>query len=65
MAKKSETLYRWRVYHIKATPAEFIGSVDAPDAQTAIELSIAEYSVSPEKHNRLMAVKIAVQLEDT
>jgi hypothetical protein len=25
--------YRWRIYHIKGTPAQFLGTVSAPDEQ--------------------------------
>jgi hypothetical protein len=29
--------YRWAIYHIKGTPAKFIGSVSAPDEETALK----------------------------
>jgi hypothetical protein len=65
MAKNTEKMiYRWWVYHMKGTPAEYIGSVDAPDEEAAREVAIVEFGVSKEKHDRLLAVKIAVLLED-
>jgi hypothetical protein len=36
----------WAIYHIRGTPARFIGIVyDAPDEQSATEKAIAEYGV--------------------
>lgn len=38
MAKKPEKpTHRWRIVHIKGTPAGTIGYVEAPDAETAIK----------------------------
>jgi len=59
MAKKSTELFHWRIYYIKAIPAQFIGSVDAPDEETAREVATVLYGVSKEKVEQLLAVKVA------
>ena len=41
--KKKE--YRWRIVRLRATPAEFVGHVMAPDAESAVKKEIAEYEV--------------------
>jgi 1,2-phenylacetyl-CoA epoxidase PaaB subunit len=56
MAKK--TVYHWRVYYTKGTPAKLIGSVHAPDEETAREVAVIEYGVSRDKLSRLLAVKV-------
>jgi hypothetical protein len=37
MSKKEVKQYRWRITRIKGTPAAELGSVYAPDAETAIK----------------------------
>lgn len=48
--------YSWSIYHIKGTPAQFVGTIDnAPDEQTAIARAIGEYNIPPNERGRLMA----------
>jgi hypothetical protein len=60
MAKRATTkqqqTHSWAVYHIKKTPAKFVGFVnDQPDAESAIRQAIKEYDVAPNERGRLMA----------
>jgi hypothetical protein len=45
---------RWRIYHIKGTPAQFLGTVSATNEQEAIkELEIRD----PQTQKRLVALR--------
>jgi hypothetical protein len=50
--------HKGRIIHIKGTPAETIGYVDAPDADTAMERAIAKFNISPRLAGKLVAEKI-------
>jgi hypothetical protein len=45
----------WSIYHIKGTPAAFLGHVEAPDEETAIKRAIEEFQIRPELQKRLLA----------
>jgi hypothetical protein len=46
----------WRsAYHIKGTPAAWLGRVEAPVEETAIKKAIDEFQIGPALWNRLLA----------
>jgi len=48
MAKTPEQPnHKWRIIHLKGTPAKTIGYVDAADAETAIAKAIEEFKIEP------------------
>ena len=49
--------YRWAIYHIKGTPAKFIGTVTAPDEQTALKTAVVELEIEPKIRNRIVAMR--------
>jgi hypothetical protein len=58
-SNRPQKLYRWRIARIRSTPAEIIGYVEAPDAETAIKEAIREYEITdPEKQKRLIAQRM-------
>jgi hypothetical protein len=50
---------RWRISRIKASPAAEIGTVTAPDAETAIGKAIDERQIEKRHWPRLAARRIA------
>jgi hypothetical protein len=46
--------YNWSTHHIRSK-GDFIGTVKAPDAETAIKKAIEEFNVPENQRNRLMA----------
>jgi hypothetical protein len=49
--------YRLAIYHIKGTPAKFIGSVSAPDEETALKKAVVELEIDPKIRNRIVAMR--------
>jgi hypothetical protein len=48
--------HSWAIYHIRGTPAQFIGIVfDQPDQESAIKKAIEEYDIPANQHDRLIA----------
>jgi len=59
MGKKPAKEVEWRVSRIKSTPAVYVGTVTAPDAETAIKKAIKEFEITdPEHRKRLVAQRI-------
>jgi hypothetical protein len=54
MSKKE---YRWQIYHIKSTPAKFIGTVTAPDEGSALTKAVSELEIDPKIRNRIVAMR--------
>jgi hypothetical protein len=58
MAKRptKPEVHSWAVYHLKGTPAQFVGLVyNQPDEKSAIAAAIEEYKVPPNQRTRLIA----------
>jgi hypothetical protein len=59
MAKRQTTKqqnHSWAIYHIRGTPAQFVGIVfDQPEEQSAIKKAIEEFKVPANQHDRLIA----------
>ena len=49
--------YRWRIYHVKDTPAKFIGAVTAPDEETALKRAVSELKIDLKIRNRIVALR--------
>jgi hypothetical protein len=57
-AKRSK-LFEWRITRIRSTPAAFVGYVEAPDAERAIQAAISRYEISnPHEQARLAAQRV-------
>jgi hypothetical protein len=49
----------WNIYLATSTPAKFVGTVEAPDADAAIAKAIEEFHIEPQRAQRLIAVRRA------
>jgi 1,2-phenylacetyl-CoA epoxidase PaaB subunit len=59
VSKKPLKQHRWRITRIKGTPAADVGSVYAPDAETAIKRAIEEFEIRDrEQQKRLVARRV-------
>ena len=50
--RKRET--EWEVIRLKATPAAFVGLVQAPDKATALKTAIKQFNIRREDQSRLL-----------
>jgi hypothetical protein len=57
MAKRKSKLPRWQIVRLKATPARFIGLVDAQDEESAIKVAIEQFEIPPGDQERLIALR--------
>lgn len=56
--KKPQQQFHWHIYRIRGTPAASVGLVHAPDAETAIQRAIEEFSITDtQAQRRLVAVR--------
>lgn len=55
--KSRERLFRWRASLIKATPARYLGHVDAKDEAPAIKEAAKEFHVPDNLHDRIAVMR--------
>jgi hypothetical protein len=57
MRKKKD--YTWEIHRVTATPAAFLGLVNAPDEKSALKAAIKDKNlkIRPEDQKRLIAVR--------
>ena len=56
-SKSTRKQPRWQIVRLKATPAQFIGLVDAPDETSAIKTAIEQFEIPPGDQERLIALR--------
>jgi hypothetical protein len=54
---KEPQQHRWQIYHLRGTPAQFLGLVEAPNEAAAITKAIVELNVPLHIQDRLLAVR--------
>jgi hypothetical protein len=42
---KEPEQYTWQIYHLRGTPAQYLGMVEAPDENAAIKKAVADLKV--------------------
>ncbi len=47
----------WEIRRLRATPAAFIGLVDAPDETSAVKAAIKQFAIRPQDQKHLIAVR--------
>ena len=52
---RQQETYRWRISRLKATPAQYIGEVEAPDEASAIKKAIEEFRIQVQRFRCLRA----------
>jgi hypothetical protein len=53
VSRKQEKPQRWTILRIRKSPAEDLGTVNAPDAETAIERALEQFELKPDQRPRL------------
>jgi hypothetical protein len=54
---KEPQQHSWQIYHLRGTPAQYLGLVEAPDEQAAVKKAIVELNVPLHIQDRLLAVR--------
>jgi hypothetical protein len=49
----------WEIYLARSTPAKYVGTVEAVDAEAATKAAIKEFSIAEPQAKRLIAVRRA------
>jgi len=62
MPKKT---YTWEIFWTQGQTLIVVGTVEAPDRQSAIHKAIKELDIPPNEQNRLVAVRFERQREET
>jgi hypothetical protein len=52
-------LLQWEIYLARSTPAKYIGTVEAADADAAIKAAIKEFNIAEPQASRLIPVRRA------
>jgi hypothetical protein len=47
----------WEIRRLKATPAAFVGLIDAPDETSAVKAAIRQFAIPPRDQQSLIAVQ--------
>lgn len=50
--------HTWRIYRVRRTPAEYLGTVEAADEAEAIVKAIEAFAVDARMHGRLLARRV-------
>jgi len=56
-SQRQRRVATWQISKLRGTPAAFVGLIDAPDAASAKERAIKQFSIRPEDQKRLIAVR--------
>jgi 1,2-phenylacetyl-CoA epoxidase PaaB subunit len=54
---KRKREFEWEVICLQASPAKFIGTVRAPDEETAREIAIEQFQIRPQQQRSLLIRK--------
>jgi 1,2-phenylacetyl-CoA epoxidase PaaB subunit len=56
-SKRKRQSVEWEVIRLTTSPARFIGTVRAPDEETAREIAIEQYQIRPQQQRSLLIRK--------